>query len=378
MNSIIGSMLMAFMSDGLYVTADKKLVISYQQSSEQTQAMLKKLAPTMSEPVSKSFVRALACAKENQLAHRHIFTVIDYSLPSSQKRLWVFDAKNEKLLFHTYVSHGLKSGTLSPEYFSNIVNGKTSSIGVYHTDRAYRGRYGAALKLHGLDEKFNDNAYQRFIVMHGSWYVSENFITKYGRAGRSWGCPTVSLDLVDKLVDTIKDQAFLFVYYPDNKWVSQSTFLNCKNRQALDIITKENKMVEEQRTPIIFADVNKNKKYEKNEPVVVMEAGHYKRVVNEKIPLNRMLRRQIQGKEYIALNNDEFKNLSSEQITNSTRLVIPIVKKKRGYFATEIQFVNYGKAKKVSLNGRSHYISYEKKPSVNLILSDRFVRWVGL
>ena len=109
-------------------------------------------------------------------------------------------SKEKKLLFHTYVSHGITSGTLLTNYFSNKYNSKASSIGVYKTEKAYYGREGLSLRLDGLDRSFNDNASNRSVVMHGGWYVDEHFIKKYGRPGRSWGCPALPLNFINPLL----------------------------------------------------------------------------------------------------------------------------------------------------------------------------------
>ena len=111
----------------------------------------------------------LECTQARHIEHTPILTVIDYSLHANTKRLWVFNLNEKKLLFHTYVSHGIKSGALSSNFFSNKYDSKTSSIGVYTTDKAYYGREGLSLKLNGLEEGFNDHAYNRSLVMHGGW-----------------------------------------------------------------------------------------------------------------------------------------------------------------------------------------------------------------
>src|SRR3990167_1660194 len=135
--------------------------------------MLHAQIPALNTNKIEVIMRALKCANKNDIKHNPILTLIDYSLPSNKKRLWVFDLSENKLLFHTYISHGINSGTLLSTYFSNKFNSKASSIGVFNTEKAYRGRHGTSLKLYGLDQKFNDNAYNRFIVMHGAWYVEK-------------------------------------------------------------------------------------------------------------------------------------------------------------------------------------------------------------
>ena len=136
-------------------------------------AMLHAQAPNLSDAVINKVATALKCTTAYNVEGSNVLTVIDYSLPSNQKRLWVFDIVQKKLLFKTYESHGIKSGTLLTNNFSNKYNSKASSIGVYKTDQAYYGREGLSLRLEGLERNFNDNAMNRSIVMHGGWYLDE-------------------------------------------------------------------------------------------------------------------------------------------------------------------------------------------------------------
>lgn len=142
--------------------------------------MLHNEAPHLNQQVINKVLMTLKCANDYNVDHNHILTIIDYSMPSNEKRLWVFDLKDRKLLFHTYVSHGIKSGALVSNYFSNQYNSKASSIGVYQTLQSYYGRDGLSLRLDGLDRSFNDNASNRSVVMHSGWYVEESFIKNTG------------------------------------------------------------------------------------------------------------------------------------------------------------------------------------------------------
>ncbi|HVE44003.1 MAG TPA: murein L,D-transpeptidase catalytic domain family protein [Gammaproteobacteria bacterium] len=161
------------------------------------------------------------------LSHKQLLTVIDYSKPSSEKRLWVFDLKNGKTLFYTWVSHGKNSGGLNASSFSNSSGSLKSSFGVFVTDdEPYTGHNGYSLRLRGLEAGVNDNAYRRAVVVHGSWYVNSDIIQRYGQIGRSWGCPAVSSEIAPSLINTIKDDTVVFAYYPDHGWLSHSKFLN--------------------------------------------------------------------------------------------------------------------------------------------------------
>jgi len=159
------------------------------------------------------------------LAEKPVLTVIDYSKPSTEKRLWVFDIKHGKTLFNTFVSHGKNSGQVIPTSFSNNPGSLKSSIGVFITDEPYIGDKGYALRLKGLEQGVNNNAYRRDIVIHGAWYVSLDTIRKYGQIGRSFGCPAVPEKEIKPLIDTIKEDTVVFAYYPDQAWLKQSPFL---------------------------------------------------------------------------------------------------------------------------------------------------------
>ena len=164
-------------------------------------------------------------AQKKGLADKQLLTVIDYSKPSTEKRLWVFNIKNGKTLFNTWVSHGKNSGQTIPTSFSNSPGSLKSSIGVFVTDESYIGDKGYALRLRGLEQGINNNAYRRDIVIHGAWYVSPDTIRKYGQIGRSWGCPAVPENEIKPLIDTIKEDSVVFAFYPDENWLKRSTFL---------------------------------------------------------------------------------------------------------------------------------------------------------
>jgi hypothetical protein len=187
--------------------------------------ILKSNAANIDTKVLRLSLIAYMKAREKGVANKQILTVIDYSKPSYEKRLWVFDLRNGKTLYNTWVSHGRNSGDINATSFSNSVNSLKSSIGVFVTRQPYMGHLGYALRLSGLEEGINDNAYRRAVVIHGARYVNEDTIRKYGRIGRSWGCPAVSQSLTKPLINTIKNNTLVFVYYPDRQWFSHSQFL---------------------------------------------------------------------------------------------------------------------------------------------------------
>ncbi|MBB4806709.1 hypothetical protein HNP38_002005 [Chryseobacterium defluvii] len=155
----------------------------------------------------------------------HLLTVCDFSMSSNTKRLWVLDLNDKKVIFNSLVAHGKNTGEEFATNFSNTESSLQSSLGFYITDATYNGDNGYSLRLLGMDKGFNDAAYRRAIVMHGADYVSEDFATMHKRIGRSWGCPAVPRDLTQPIINTIKGRNCLFIYYPDQNYLSSSEWL---------------------------------------------------------------------------------------------------------------------------------------------------------
>jgi len=130
------------------------------------------------------------------------------------------------VLFNSLVAHGKNTGEEFATNFSNTESSLQSSLGFYITENTYEGENGYSLRLEGMDSGFNDAAMQRSIVMHGADYVSEDFAAQHQRIGRSWGCPAVPRALAAPIIDTVKGQSCLFIYYPDQNYLSQSKWLN--------------------------------------------------------------------------------------------------------------------------------------------------------
>jgi hypothetical protein len=192
----------------------------------QTQTrILKAKASNINTEVLRLSLIAYSKARKRGLDQKQILTVIDYSKPSYEKRLWVFDMRSNKTLYNTWVSHGKNSGDVYATSFSNRVHSLQSSIGVFLTEETYFGGLGYALRLNGLEPGINDNALRRATVMHGARYVNAETVRRYGRVGRSWGCPAVSTDLVKPIINTIKNNTLVFAYYPDRHWLSHSRYL---------------------------------------------------------------------------------------------------------------------------------------------------------
>jgi hypothetical protein len=169
----------------------------------------------------KAYIRARGFGLDKQ----QILTVVDYAKSSNARRLWVFDMKHNKILYHTFVAHGVESGGITAEHFSNQPDSNESSLGVILTGKTYDGTLGYSMLLYGLDQGFNDNLLQRKIVMHPANYVDPSFIRKYHQAGRSYGCLAVSEKIAKPLINAIKNGTIVVNYYPDKQWLTHSYFL---------------------------------------------------------------------------------------------------------------------------------------------------------
>ncbi|RIJ41814.1 murein L,D-transpeptidase catalytic domain family protein [Pontibacter oryzae] len=152
---------------------------------------------------------------------KSILSVVDFNKPSSEKRLWIIDLKSKKVLFNTLVAHGRNTGEAKATQFSNTPNSNMSSLGFYLTDATYYGKHGLSLRLQGMDEGFNTNAMSRAIVVHGADYATESFVKKYGRLGRSLGCPSVPSEVSKEVILTIKDKSVLYIHGNDTNYASR-------------------------------------------------------------------------------------------------------------------------------------------------------------
>lgn len=169
---------------------------------------------------------AASCAvKSGAVDQPRTLTVIDYSRPSSEKRLWVYDLNTRELLYEELVAHGQGTGAHRATKFSNQPDSHQTSLGLFVTDETYVGRNGYSLRLDGLDKGWNDRARDRAIVMHGAPYVSPQFVKATGRLGRSHGCPAVSDAVARRLIDRVKGGGLVFAYYPDPNFLKTSKYL---------------------------------------------------------------------------------------------------------------------------------------------------------
>ncbi|MFD2889437.1 murein L,D-transpeptidase catalytic domain family protein [Chitinophaga cymbidii] len=164
-------------------------------------------------------------AKEGKLRNENILSIVDFSLPSTKKRLFVIDISSGQLLFNSLVSHGRNSGKEMATSFSNSPESYKTSLGFYVTGGTYRGKHGYSLRLEGEESGINDNAMERAIVMHAASYVNEVLGRKQGYIGRSLGCPALPVKLHKKIISTIQNGSCLFMYSPDTSYLTRSKLL---------------------------------------------------------------------------------------------------------------------------------------------------------
>lgn len=222
MNTILSLITMAILTSNMTPSSSPHAKSAFNLNTEVKK--LSREAPQLNKKVLKLALAAYHKARQKGAVRKPILTVIDYSLPSSKQRMWIFDVKHDHLLYNTYVAHGRNSGSDVPHHFSNKSSSKETSLGTYVTRDTYMGSKGYSLNLQGLEKGFNDNAYNRRVVVHGAWYVEPDFIRKAGRAGRSWGCPSIAQTLAKPVINTIKGGSVLFAYYPDQNYLSHTGF----------------------------------------------------------------------------------------------------------------------------------------------------------
>lgn len=198
---------------------------------------LTQAAPELNPQALKSALSAMQCAVSNGASPAQNLAVIDYSQPSTARRLWIFDLRKKTLVLRDLVAHGQKSGENFATQFSNNEGSHQSSLGLFRTQESYQGANGYSLRMDGLEPGINDSARERAIVIHPASYVNPLWSQTQGRIGRSQGCPAVRPQVARKVVDKLKDGQFMFAWYPDQHWLQSSAYLNCKPRLVASIVS---------------------------------------------------------------------------------------------------------------------------------------------
>ena len=211
--------LSVFSSEGTRPTRQNFIAAKTEITTEsQATAVYHQLnANNFAMPNLESFTNALEGfydLKAKGLVAKDILTLIDFSMSSNQKRLWVIDLATNTILYNTLVAHGRNTGDEFAKTFSNAAESYKSSLGFYATGSIYNGKHGESLYLNGLEKGVNDNARNRSVVMHGADYVSESFIKNNHRLGRSLGCPAIPVELTKEIINVIKDKSCLYIYHP--------------------------------------------------------------------------------------------------------------------------------------------------------------------
>lgn len=202
---------------------------------------LSRHAPGLNQQALRHALAAMQCAVNHGAEPARRLAVIDYSRPSTERRLWIFDLQRKRLLLRDFVAHGRKSGENFAEVFSNRLGSHQSSLGLFRTAESYRGKHGYSLRMDGLEPGLNDLARERAIVIHGAGYVNPRWAQKHGRIGRSLGCPAVRPEVARLVVDQLKGGQFLFAWHADQRWLRGSAYLNCQPQQVAAIIARNNR-----------------------------------------------------------------------------------------------------------------------------------------
>ena len=287
-----------------------------------------------------------------QISHKNpgVLIIIDYTKPSNEERFYVLDLNKKKLVYSTRVAHSKNSGLEIPLEFSDDPNSYQSSLGFFVTLGEYNGAYGYSLRLKGLEENINANAEDRAIVIHGGDIVEDEYIKKFGFAGRSLGCPVLPNSLTREIIDFIKHGRVLFIYGNDEEYIDESTYLS-KLASVFEgshkNIVEIEKPVEVQKTSpttTVVATttapttvVSENKKDNTNREIIIAEANttkifeiikqEYKytnSVDNNKIAYTRLLKDVIQeklNKTPEIKEGTENKKLNDENINNQEKAV---------------------------------------------------------
>ena len=287
-----------------------------------------------------------------QISHKNpgVLIIIDYTKPSNEERFYVLDLNKKKLVYSTRVAHSKNSGLEIPLEFSDDPNSYQSSLGFFVTLGEYNGAYGYSLRLKGLEENINANAEDRAIVIHGGDIVEDEYIKKFGFAGRSLGCPVLPNSLTREIIDFIKHGRVLFIYGNDEEYIDESTYLS-KLASVFEgspkNIVEIEKLVEVQKTSpttTVVATttapttvVSENKKDNTNREIIIAEANttkifeiikqEYKytnSVDNNKIAYTRLLKDVIQeklNKTPEIKEGTENKKLNDENINNQEKAV---------------------------------------------------------
>ncbi|MDA3613991.1 murein L,D-transpeptidase catalytic domain family protein [Polluticaenibacter yanchengensis] len=211
-------------------TIDSAFISFYKDSLYQ---LLELVDKGLKKEVFEHAMEGFLYLKASNKIKNDVLSIVDFSVRSNIKRLYIIDVKNQKLLHHTLVSHGRNSGDVMASQFSNKPESFQSSLGFYITGETYIGSNGYSMRLTGVEKNFNNNAFERAIVMHGATYVSDEIAKATKRIGRSFGCPAVSVKEHKAIINDIKDGSCLFIYANNDHYLSHSPILKSSDRAGI-------------------------------------------------------------------------------------------------------------------------------------------------
>jgi hypothetical protein len=203
---------------------------------------LARTAPALNKQALQHALAAMQCVVNHGAEPARRLAVIDYSRPSTERRLWIFDLQRKRLLLRDFVAHGRKSGENFAQVFSNRLGSHQTSLGLFRTAESYRGKHGYSLRMDGLEPGLNDLARERAIVIHGAAYVSPRLVQSQGRIGRSLGCPAVRPEVARMVVDQLKGGQFLFAWHSNQRWLQGSAYLECKPQRVATTLARQQRL----------------------------------------------------------------------------------------------------------------------------------------
>jgi hypothetical protein len=203
---------------------------------------LARIAPELNQQALRHALAAMQCAVNHGADPAHRLAVIDYSRPSTERRLWIFDLQRKRLLLRDFVAQGRPSGENVAQTVSNRLGSNQTSLGLFRTAESYRGKHGYSLRMDGLEPGLNDLARERAIVIHGAAYVSPSLVQSQGRIGRSLGCPAVRPEVARMVVDQLKGGQFLFAWHSDQRWLQGSAYLECKPPRVASMLARQQRL----------------------------------------------------------------------------------------------------------------------------------------
>lgn len=203
---------------------------------------LARIAPGLNQQALQHALAAMQCAVNHGAEPASRLAVIDYSRPSTERRLWIFDLQRKRLVLQDFVAHGRQSGQNFAKAFSNRLGSHQTSLGLFRTAESYRGKHGYSLRMDGLEPGLNDLARERAIVIHGAAYVSPRLVQSQGRIGRSLGCPAVRPEVARMVVDQLKGGQFLFAWHSDQRLLQASTYLDCKPQRVASVQARQQRL----------------------------------------------------------------------------------------------------------------------------------------